>query len=136
MKMLRKVRALEGNGFEVRTGQPITCENSEPEPDLALVTVAPDGYLSGLPKTAEIVVKISLSSVEIDRRKVATYAAARVREYWIILPATRRIEVYTGLTETGYTVWPTYADGQTAVSEVRPGFTVELAELFPQINAD
>ena len=98
---------------------------------MALVPVSPDDYASGHPTSAEIVVEIAVSSVEIDRRKIAIYAVAGVREYWIVLPESRQIEVHTRLHGSRYSVSRIYSEGETALSIILPEFRVELAELFP-----
>ena len=131
-KMLRRLQAIRGEKYEVRPEQPITCRRSEPEPDLALVALSPDDYATGHPRTAELVVEIAVSSVEIDRRKAMIYAEAGVHEYWIVLPEERQIEVYTRLTQGRYDVQHVFVEGQTACSETLPGFSVEVAGLFPR----
>lgn len=132
-RLRRKLQAVISETHDIRQEQPITLGRSEPEPDLALVDFSPDDYASGHPKTAEIVIEVAISSVGIDRRKIAIYAEAGVREYWIILPETRQIEVYTNLTAAGrYAVQRVLADEQTASSEVLPAFQIEPAALFPR----
>ena len=131
-KLLRKLRAAASEGFDVRQEQPITCRRSEPEPDLALVAASPDDYATGHPQTAELVIEIAVSSVGIDRRKVAIYADASVREYWIVLPETCQIEVYTSLTQGRYATEQVFSDGQTALSQVVPAFQVQVSALFPR----
>lgn len=132
LELLRLLLAVVGEGFRVRPEQPLTCRRSEPEPDLAVVRASPDGYLTGHPKTAEIVIEVAVSSSEIDRRKMAIYAEAGVSEYWIVLPETLQIEVHTKLTQSRYAVQRIFSDGQTAFSEVLPAFRVELSALFPR----
>ena len=129
LKLLQDAVAAD---HHVRPEQPITCRRSEPEPDLAVVHGKPVDYLHSHPRTAELVIEIAVSSVEIDRRKTAIYAEAGVREYWIVLPETRQIEVHTKLTQSRYAVQRVFTEGQTAVSEVLPAFRVELATLFPR----
>ena len=130
-RLMKKLQAVMGEQFTVRPEQPITCRRSEPEPDLALVASSPNDYASGHPQTAELVIEIAISSVEIDRRKAAIYAEAGVREYWIVLPEARQIEVHTKLTQSRYFVQRIFTEGQTAFSEVLPAFRVELSGLFP-----
>ena len=132
LRLMRRLQAVMGEQFVVRPEQPITCRRSEPEPDLALVAASSDDYASGHPQTAEMVIEIAVSSVEIDRRKTAIYAEAGVREYWIVLPESRQIEVHTKLTQSRYAVQRVFTEGQTAFSEVLPAFRVELAGLFPR----
>ena len=98
---------------------------------MALVAVSPDDYASGHPQTAELVIEIAVSSIEIDRRKASIYADAGVREYWIVLPETREIEIYSRLTGDGYAAKSVFTKGQTARSVVLPDFSVEVAGLFP-----
>ena len=123
--------AISGD-VHVRSEQPITCTRSEPEPDLSVVRGNLQDYVQGHPKTAELVIEIAVSSAEIDRRKTAIYAAAGVREYWIVLPETRQIEVHAKLVHSKYSVQRIYNEGQAAFSDVMPAFRVELAELFPR----
>lgn len=131
-RLMRILLAVAGEKFSVRPQQPITCKRSEPEPDLALVTASPNDYVTGHPKTAEIAIEIATSSVEIDRHKTAIYAEAGVREYWIVLPKIRHVEVHTNLTRSRYAVQRIFTEGQTAFSEVLPAFRVELSALFPR----
>ena len=131
-RMMRRLQGAAAEQFFVRPQQPITCRRSEPEPDLALVAASPDDYATAHPQTAELVIEIAVSSVEIDRRKAAIYAEAGVREYWIALPEDRQIEVHTNLTQGRYFVRRIFTEGQTAASEVLPAFQVELAGLFPR----
>ncbi len=129
-KLLRKLRAAAKGDFDVRQKQPITCEASEPEPDLALVEAREDDYADGHPTTAELVIEVAVSSAEIDRQKATIYASAGIPEYWIVLPETHQIEVHSGLVDKVYTVHRIFLEGQTAASETLPAFIVELAALF------
>ena len=131
-KLARRLRAAAGEQLDVRQEQPITCETSEPEPDLALVAASPDDYAEGHPTTAVLVIEIAVSSAEVDRRKVTIYAAAGVTEYWIVLPDTRQIETYTGLVNGQYTVRRLFSAGENVRAEVLPAFQVQLDELFPR----
>ncbi len=132
LKLLKRLQAIRGENYDVRPEQPITCRRSEPEPDLALVTASPDDYASGHPQTAQLVIEIAVSSVEIDRRKAAIYAEAGVGEYWIVLPETRQIEVHSRLTNGSYARLQRFEEGQTACSEIAPEIRVEVAEILPR----
>ena len=124
-------KAISGNRH-LRTEKPITCLYSVPEPDLAIVRGQAQDYLLTHPDTAELVVEIAVSSVVIDRRKAAIYAAAGVGEYWIMLPETRQVEVHSGLANAQYTLRRLFSEGQAVRSEMLPAFEVRLEEIFPR----
>jgi Uma2 family endonuclease len=87
------VRAL-GDRAEVRVQAPFGASaESEPEPDIAIV--APGDYLGGHPSRAMLLIEVSDSSLQDDRRiKGPLYAAAGVPEYWIVDLVGGEIEVY------------------------------------------
>jgi Uma2 family endonuclease len=82
------------SGFVVRQEQPLTFQDSEPEPDLAIVPGTARDYLRGHPTTAELVIEVSLSNPALDRENASLYAEANVKEYWIVLGAERQVEVH------------------------------------------
>ncbi|MGC4121084.1 MAG: Uma2 family endonuclease [Myxococcales bacterium] len=77
----------------VRTQMPLAVsEESEPEPDLALVE--PADYADAHPRTALLVVEIADSSRQKDRvLKPGVYAAAGVPEYWVVDLVKNVVEV-------------------------------------------
>jgi Uma2 family endonuclease len=82
----------------LRSQKPITLRNSEPEPDAAVCIGPEDRYDERHPSAAEIefVVEVADSSLRRDQTlKLALYASARIREYWIVNLIDRRVEVYT-----------------------------------------
>src|SRR6188474_2518366 len=66
-------------------------DDSEPEPDVAVVALG--NYDAQHPATALLVIEIADSSLQKDRAKAAVYAAAGIREYWIVNLSARSIEV-------------------------------------------
>ena len=75
--------ALQGRAA-VRTQLPFALDDdSEPEPDLALVP--PGSYRSAHPTTALLIVEVADTSLEKDEKiKGALYASGAVQEYWIV----------------------------------------------------
>lgn len=71
--------------YWIRPQMPLDLEDgtSEPELDIAVVLGTPNDY-SQHPSTARLIVEIADSSLYLDRRKAAYYAAADVPEYWIL----------------------------------------------------
>jgi Uma2 family endonuclease len=89
-------RAAFGAGWIVRTQGPIALDDeSEPEPDVAVVEGARRDFVSGHPGRPALVVEVAESSLALDRdHKGSLYARARVPEYWIVNLADRVLEVY------------------------------------------
>ena len=85
-----------GPGWHPRLQAPLALgENSEPEPDIAVVVGAPLDYVVAHPSTAVLVVEVADSSLRLDRRfKAAMYARAGLREYWIVNLVDHTVEVH------------------------------------------
>ena len=84
----------------------------EGPPDLAIEVLSPSNWLD-------------------DRRtKFRLYARAGVREYWIVDPERRTIEVFA-LRGHSFTLLNRYEPGETVRSEVLPDFEVAVDEMCP-----
>ena len=81
--------------WHVRVQLPIALdEESEPEPDLAVVSGGPRDYTDH-PSRPALVVEVADSSLALDREhKGSLYARARLPEYWIVNLVDRVLEVY------------------------------------------
>ena len=95
----RTAKALEaafGRGWEVRTEGPIALDDdSEPEPDIAVVPGNPEDYSRSHPSQPVLTVEIAESSLAVDRRhKGSLYARAGLTDYWILNLIDRVLEVY------------------------------------------
>jgi Uma2 family endonuclease len=88
--LLRRLPA----GFVVWREDPLTLSDSEPEPDVAVVKGKESDFDETHPSTAELVIEVAVSSPALDRENASLYAEADVTEYWIVLAATRQVEVY------------------------------------------
>ena len=82
------------SGFVVRREDPITLADSEPEPDIAVVTGHESDFFRTHPSTAELIVEVAVSHPALDRENASLYAEAGVKEYWIVLGSERQVEVY------------------------------------------
>ena len=85
-----------GPGWHPRLHSPLALDDdSEPEPDVAIVAGEPRDYVSGHPSTAALVVEVADSSLRLDRRlKAGLYARAGLQEYWIVNLVAGALEVY------------------------------------------
>jgi Uma2 family endonuclease len=79
---------LLGNQAKVREGKPITLPNdSEPEPDIAVVEPLGAVYLEHHPYPENILLLIEYSNTSLTKDledKSLIYAAAAVQEYWVV----------------------------------------------------
>ena len=83
--------------FVVAEQRPISVGgDSEPEPDLAVIRGRVRDFTDHLPKSCELVVEVSDSSLSYDRSvKADLYAEAGIPEYWIVDIIGRTVEVCT-----------------------------------------
>lgn len=113
---------------------PLTLtDESEPEPDLAVVRVEDEASDERHPSTALLVIEVSEDSLAKDRGvKAQLYARARIAEYWIVNLLRQTVEVYTApdVEEGRYGAVKTYARGQMIESTCIPKLSIELDALF------
>ena len=85
-----------GPGWYARMQGPIGLDDeSEPEPDIAVVPGAPDDYARAHPERAVLTVEVAESSLALDRRhKGSLYARAGLADYWVVNLVDRVLEVY------------------------------------------
>jgi len=77
-----------------------------------------------------VVEVLSPATQRTDRQEKATeYAQAGVREYWIVDPEARTIEVFV-LREGRYRLLGKWSEGETARSELLEGFEVAERDIF------
>jgi len=112
-----------GAGWHVRLHAPLALdEDSEPEPDVAVVAGTPREYLSAHPPTAALVVEVADSSLRLDRRfKGGLYARAGLPEYWIVSLVDGVVEVHRAPQPAADAA---YGRAYRSVNLVRPPATV------------
>ncbi len=95
-KTAKALEAAFGPGWMVRTQGPIGLdEESEPEPDVAVVPGGPEDYRSEHPSRPVLTVEVAESSLGSDReRKGSVYARAGLSDYWILNLVDHVLEVY------------------------------------------
>jgi Uma2 family endonuclease len=94
--MEEALRRVFGPGWQVRGQGPLALdEESEPEPDVAVVPGSFRDYVTRLPSRPALVVEVSESSLALDRvHKGSLYARAGIADYWIVNLADQTLEVY------------------------------------------
>jgi len=92
------LRSVFGRGWEVRGQGPLALdEESEPEPDVAVVPGSFRDYVDGHPARPVLVVEVAESSLALDRdHKGSLYARAGLADCWIVNLVDRVLEVHRG----------------------------------------
>ena len=93
-----RIAGLLPAGYCVASQEPITTDDSEPEPDLSVIRGTRRQYLEHhpYPENVVLLIEVAGTSLNCDRsEKKRIYARARIPVYWIINIADRTIEVYT-----------------------------------------
>ena len=90
------LREAFGAGWTVRAQSPIALdEDSEPEPDIAVVPGNRRDYRRDHPSCPVLIVEVGDSTLLLDQReKASLYARARIADYWIVNLIDNVLEVY------------------------------------------
>lgn len=117
----------------VRVQGPLAvAEDSEPEPDVAVVEGAPRDFRDGHPRSALLVVEVADTSLLFDRgRKKALYAQAGVPEYWLLNLIEGTLEVYREPVAGEYRSAVTLRPGDSVRPAAAPGPEIAVADLMP-----
>jgi Uma2 family endonuclease len=106
------------------------------EPDLVFISKdnfrhRGSRYWTGADLVMEVVSPDDASRRRDLEQKVAEYADAGIREYWIVDPKEETIQVLTLAPEThSFTKSGNYAAGQSATSKQLPGFALDVKRVF------
>lgn len=85
-----------GNDWCVWTQCPLDIHiGNEPLPDIAVIQGDPLDYEKALPRTADLIVEVAVSSITYDRnRKAGLYARSYIWDYWILNVKKRQLEIH------------------------------------------
>jgi len=135
------LRACFGAGWAVRVRMPIALDDeSEPEPDVAVVPGTHRDYEAAHPTRPPLLVEVAESSLADDRgTKAALYARAGITDYWILNLVDRVLEVcrHPVTADIEPSGWR-YRDiailhpGASIAPLARPDASVEVAALLPR----
>ncbi|MBA3713338.1 MAG: Uma2 family endonuclease [Pyrinomonadaceae bacterium] len=109
-------------------------DNSEPEPDLALLAPPLAKYDTRHPTPSDVflILEIADSSLSFDRKdKTRLYASAGIVHYCILNLKARELEDYRDPGADGYRRKQTHTAGQSFNLVAFPKLTVDVDELLP-----
>jgi Uma2 family endonuclease len=129
-RLLKLLQGISLPGRVVSSERPITCEDSEPEPDISIVRGEEEDFWEEHPRTADLAIEVCVTSHEFDRLKLKAYANAQVKECWLVLVPDKKIEVYRKPAGDRFEEEQTFGPGGKLKSRAVPEFTVDLAKLF------
>jgi Uma2 family endonuclease len=134
------LREAFGRGFIVRAQNPIALDDdSEPEPDVAVVPGQRRDYTRAHPAHPLLVVEVADTSLPLDRaQKASLYARAGIADYWIVNLVDGVLEVHrdpVAAAEAPYG-WRyrsilTLRAGTTVAPLAAPDAAIPVASLLP-----
>jgi len=124
--------SLLGEHYFVRMQSPLSLGDSEPEPDVAVVSGKPGDYREAHPTSAVLAVEVAQSSLDYDRVvKGRLYAQAGIPEYWLVNLEERCVEVYRDPSaDRGYRFKRIYTPGETFSCLQKPDSPISVETLI------
>jgi hypothetical protein len=108
-------------------------EYSEPQPDISVLKLNPDFYLSAHPKPDEIylLLEVSDTTLELDRTvKLPLYAKAGICEVWIVNLRDGQVEVYRSPAGDTYSAAQVFSAGQRLTIAGLPEVSITVDEIL------
>ena len=128
---------LLGNQAAVYNKSPIALDdNSEPEPDIAVVRIDPFDYATHHPTPSEVylIIEVADSSLTFDREiKANIYARSGIADYWVLNVGDRQLHVFREPAVDGYQ--SEVILGETAsISPIEfPAFNIAIQAMLPPL---
>lgn len=123
-----------GNEAIISVQDPIILDDeSEPQPDIAVLNFRDDYYKSELPSAADVrlLIEVADTSVEFDRTvKFERYAATGVPESWLIDLLNDRVEVHFAPQGSAYSRANIYQRGENAVSQTISVISIPVDDIL------
>lgn len=122
---------LKGQAY-IRDSHPITLDNSEPEPDIAIVQLPTTIYRSHHPYPQDIYWLIEVSNRTLKKdleQKTITYSRNKIPEYWVIDLKNKKLIVHTQLQDNYYSQIIEYTSG-IVTPHAFPDIQIDLKNLL------
>ena len=133
----RLLQEIFGDDFCIRTQGTLDLgSDSQPQPDVAVVSGSFGDYYDAHPTSAVLVGEVSESSLAIDRnQKSQIYARNSIPEYWIVNLKDKCVEVYRTPTEDPhlgfiYCERTVFGKNQSISPLARPGSKILVSDIL------
>jgi Uma2 family endonuclease len=111
----------------------VLADDTEPQPDLAILRRRPVPYKESEPATEDVLllIEVAESSLAYDRStKLRLYAEAGIPEYWVVDTAAESVEVYRAPGIGGYQDASRVTGAMTVTPLAFPDIALSLVEIF------
>jgi Uma2 family endonuclease len=108
-------------------------DRSEPEPDLAIVRLREDDYISAIPVSSDVrlLVEVAHSSIPFDLgKKLRLYAEAGIPEYWVLDVEHQLLLIHREPAGQQYNDTQQLSSGATVAPLAAPECQLDIAWLF------
>lgn len=130
--VVKYLRSILANLADVKESHPITLDNSEPEPDIAIVRLPETNYRTHHPYPQDIywLIEVSERTLKKDlEQKNITYARNGIPEYWDIDLKDKRLIVHTHPQNNSYLHIAEYKTGIVS-PQLFPNLAIGLDNLL------
>ena len=121
--------------YSIRVQAPLALDDeSEPEPDIAVVSGGPRDYVDHHPSSAVLVVEVAGTSLQRDQSlKKSLYARNKIQEYWIINLDATCLEIYRQPQHKNNTYQEqlTLQAGDSISPVAQPECSIPIVDLLP-----
>jgi Uma2 family endonuclease len=130
----RLLNRAAGNSAVIAVQNPVILnDNSEPEPDIALLKPRADFYRNAHPNPEDIllIIEVADASLRYDRDiKIPLYARSGIPEVWLVDLQAGRLEIFRAPAATEYAEVQAHDLAQPLAPKALSHSLIEVSELF------
>jgi Uma2 family endonuclease len=130
--VVQYLRQIMVNKAHISESHPITLDNSEPQPDIAIVRLPITIYKQHHPYPQDIywLIEISQRTLKTDlEQKIITYARNNILEYWVIDLKNKKLIVHTQPNKDKYLQVSEYQSG-IVIPQAFKNLQISLSQLL------
>ncbi|MBD2774495.1 Uma2 family endonuclease [Iningainema tapete] len=141
-RLIRELSRLLGDRATIQSQDPVVIpNNSEPEPDIAILRNREDDYLDAHPNPSDVLLLIEIadSSLKYDQEvKLPIYAEGGISDYWIFNLVDNFLEFYSEPYQVqgkfGYRRKLIFLPHESVNLPFFPDLVIHLSKVFPQVK--